>query len=115
VIDDSDKKRCKVTTRIFKAHKLHDKTSGGYINGQTIVLLLLVTPTITMPVAFAFYMPDPALTAWNIADKQSKKRGIPPKHRPPKHPSIQITRPNKRLHWRCWKSSSAIIPRSRSR
>jgi len=86
VIDDSDKKRCKVTTRIFKAHKLHDKTSGGYINGQTIVLLLLVTPTITMPVAFAFYMPDPALTAWNIADKQSKKRGIPPKHRPPKPP-----------------------------
>ena len=29
VVDDSDKKRCKVTTRSFKAHTLHDKTSGG--------------------------------------------------------------------------------------
>ena len=40
VVDDSDKKRCKVTKRIFKAYKLYDKTSGGYLNGQTIVLLL---------------------------------------------------------------------------
>jgi hypothetical protein len=55
VIDDSDKKRCKVTTRIFKAHKLKAKVSGGYINGQSIVLLLLVTPVITVPVGFAFY------------------------------------------------------------
>ena len=30
VLDDSDKKRSKVTTRIFNAHKLKDKTSGGY-------------------------------------------------------------------------------------
>ncbi len=41
-VDDSDKKRCKVTKRIFKAHTLKDKTSGGYINGQSLVLLLLV-------------------------------------------------------------------------
>jgi hypothetical protein len=38
VVDDSDKKRCKVTKRIFKAHKLKDKTSGGYIHGQNLVL-----------------------------------------------------------------------------
>ena len=37
VVDDSDKKRCKVTKRIFKAYKLYDKTSGGYLHGQTIV------------------------------------------------------------------------------
>ena len=86
VVDDSDKKRCKVTTRIFKAHKLHDKTSGGYINGPNLVLLLLVTSVVTIPVGFAFYMPDPALTAWNKEDKQDKKRGVPPKHRPPKPP-----------------------------
>ena len=78
VVDDSDKKRCKVTTRIFKAHKLHDKTSGGYINGQNLVPLLLVTSVVTIPVGFAFYMPDPALTAWNKGDKQDKKRGVPP-------------------------------------
>ena len=84
VVDDSDKKRCKVTKRIFKAYKLYDKTSGGYLNGQTIVLLLLVTPRITLPAAFAFYMPDPALTAWNKADKQRKQQGVSPKQRPPK-------------------------------
>jgi hypothetical protein len=84
VVDDSDKKRCKVTKRIFKAHKLKDKTSGGYINGQTLVLLLLVTPKVTMPVGFAFYLPDPTLTAWKKADEQLKKQGVPPKNRPAK-------------------------------
>jgi hypothetical protein len=29
VVDDADKQRGKVTTRIFKAHQLKDKTSGG--------------------------------------------------------------------------------------
>ena len=84
VVDDSDKKRCKVTTRIFKAHKLKDKTSGGYINGQTLVLLLLVTPKVTLPVGFAFYLPDPTLTAWKKADEKLKKQGVPPKNRPAK-------------------------------
>lgn len=83
-VDDSDKKRCKVTKRIFKAHKLKDKTSGGYINGQSIILLLLVTPIVTMPVGFAFYLPDPSLTAWKKEDERLKKQGVPPKNRPPK-------------------------------
>jgi DDE superfamily endonuclease len=84
VVDDSDKQRCKVTTRILKAHTLKDKTSGGDMNGQSLVLLLLVTPTMTLPVGFALYMPDPALTAWNKADNTLKQQGIPPKKRPPK-------------------------------
>src|SRR5215510_452525 len=83
VVDDSDKKRCKVTKRIFKAHKLHDKTSGGYINGQSLVLLLLETTVVTLPVGFAFYMPDPALTAWKKEDAKLKKQGVPPNSRPP--------------------------------
>jgi hypothetical protein len=84
VVDDSDKKRCKVTKRIFKAHKLKDKTSGGYINGQNLVLLLLVTPQVTLPVGFAFYLPDPALMAWKKEDEQLKRQGLPPKNRPRK-------------------------------
>ena len=39
VADDSDHKRSKSTKRIFKTHKLKDKSSGGYVNGQTIMLL----------------------------------------------------------------------------
>ena len=94
VVDDADKKRCKVTTRLFKAYKLYDKTSGGYLNGQTMVLWLLVTPRITLPAAFAFYMPDPALTAWNKADKQRKQQGVSPPQRPPK-PSKNAADPTK--------------------
>jgi hypothetical protein len=84
VVDDSDKKRCNVTTRIFKAHKLKDKTSGGYINGQHIVLLLLVTPIVTIPVGVSCYLSDPALTTWRQQDQQLKKQGVSSKNRPPK-------------------------------
>lgn len=84
VVDDSDNKRCNVTTRIFKAHKLKDKTSGGSINGQTLVVLLLVTPKIPRPVGFAFYLPAPTPTAGKKADEKLKKQGVPPKHRPAK-------------------------------
>jgi hypothetical protein len=83
VIDDSDKKRSKVTTRLFKAHQLKDKASGGYLTGQSLVLWLLVPATGTLPGGFALYMPDPVLTAWRTADKQRKQQGVPAQSRPP--------------------------------
>ena len=82
VTDDSDHKRSKRTKRIFKTHKLKDKSSGGYVNGQTIMLLLLVTPKVTLPVGFEFYQPDPALRAWRQKDTRLKKQGIAKKDRP---------------------------------
>jgi len=84
VLDDSDKLRCKTTTRIYKAHKLKDKTSGGTVNGQSVVLLLVVTPLVTIPAGMEFYGPDPAMTAWHKLTKALKKQGVPPKERPPK-------------------------------
>ena len=54
-LDESDRTRSKRTKRIHKAHKQKHKASGGYVNGQTIVLLLLVTQSVTFPVGFAFY------------------------------------------------------------
>ena len=72
-IDDTDNKRSKSTKAIAWVHKIKDKASGGYIMGQSLVFLVLVTPTITIPVGFAFYMPDPELTAWNKKNKQLKK------------------------------------------
>ncbi len=86
VVDDSDKKRAKSTKRIYKAHKIKDKASGGYMNGQSIILLLLVTPIVTVPVGFEFYMPDPELTAWNKLDKRLKEEGVPKGGRPSKPP-----------------------------
>ena len=88
-IDDTDKQRSKLTRKIAYVHKLKDKKSGGFIKGQSIVFLVLVTPKITFPVGFAFYMPDPALTAWYREDKKLKKQGVPSAQRPPKPPKNQ--------------------------
>jgi hypothetical protein len=84
VFDDSDNPRSKSTTRIYKTYKLHHKPSGGTVNGQSVVVLVLVTPRITLPVGFEFYMPDPAVTAWKKQDQALRKRGVPAKDRPKK-------------------------------
>ena len=84
VLDESDRARSKRTKRIHGVHKQKHKASGGYVNGQTVVLLLLVTQSVTLPVGFAFYMPDPVLTAWVKEDKRLKKEAVAKKDRPAK-------------------------------
>jgi hypothetical protein len=84
VIDDTDKKRSKSAKNIAHLYKLREKESGGCILGQSVVFLVFVTPTITLPVEFAFYQPDPALTAWYKQERTLKQQGIPRKQRPPK-------------------------------
>jgi len=54
VIDDTDNKRSKLAKTLAHLYKLRDKESGGYLWGQSLVFLLLVTPTITIPVGFTF-------------------------------------------------------------
>jgi hypothetical protein len=73
VADDSDHRRAKLTKRIFGAHKIFDKKTGGYFNGQTVVLLVLVSGRVTIPVGFRFYRPDPVVVAWRKEDKRLKK------------------------------------------
>ena len=82
VLDELDRARCKITKRIHKAYKQKDKKTGGYVNGQTVVLSLLVTESVTFPVGFKFYMPDPVLTAWKKADEKLRKQGVVKKKRP---------------------------------
>lgn len=84
VLDDSEKRRAKKTKRIHRAHKLKDKKTGGYINGQSLLILVLVTPVLTMPVGFGFHQTDPALSAWYKSEKKLKKQGVAKKDRPPK-------------------------------
>jgi hypothetical protein len=52
VADDTDHRRAKRTKHVWKAHKVFDKKTGGYFNGQGLVFLLLVTPKITVRWAF---------------------------------------------------------------
>ena len=86
VADDSDKRRAKVTSALAHVHKLKDKTSGGFIMGQCLGFLLLVTPILTLPVGVAFYCPDPARTAWAQRDRVLKRQGVPKRLRPPQPP-----------------------------
>ncbi len=73
--DEEDHGRSKKTKRIFKAHKIKDKSSGGYINGQTIVLLLLITPKVSLPVGFEFYQADRQATSLEKRRQTSSKAG----------------------------------------
>lgn len=81
-IDDSDKKRSKITSRIPNAHKIKDKTTGGYMNGQEMLFMVLITDCVTIPIDFCFYTPDPELSKWRKVNKQLKKQGVPAKDRP---------------------------------
>ena len=77
------------------SHQQKDKKTGGYVMGQSIVLLLLVTPKITLPVGFSFYQPDPTIKAWVKENKRLKSTGVLKKESPkapqraPKYPTKQ--------------------------
>jgi hypothetical protein len=92
--DDSDRQRAKVTKRIFGAHPVFDKKTGGYFNGQTVVLLFLITPTVSLPVGFRFYRPDPAVKAWKKNEEELKQQGVKKSERPPK-PEPKAAYPSK--------------------
>jgi len=83
VIDDTDNKRSKAAHTLAHLYKLRDKASGGYVWGQSLVFLVLVTPKISIPVGFAFYQPAPELSAWYKKDKALKQQGVPKKQRQP--------------------------------
>ena len=83
VLDEVDRARSKSTKRIHKIYKQKHKASGGYVNGQTVIVLLLVTSSITIPVGFVFYQPDPVLSAWNKEEAALKKKGVPKSQRAP--------------------------------
>ena len=82
--DDTENKRAKRTVRIDKVHKVFDKKTGGYLNGQEVVILYLITPKISLPVGFEFYQPGPALVKWRKEEDALKKQGINKSERPAK-------------------------------
>jgi len=83
VIDDTDNQRSKSAKTLAHLYKLRDKESGGYLWGQSLVFLVLITPKISIPVGFVFYQPAPELSAWYKKEKALKKQSVPPQQRPP--------------------------------
>ena len=74
VIDDTDNPRSKSAKALAYLYKRRDKDSGGYLWGQSLVFLVLVTPKISIPVGVVFYQPAPELSAWYKTDKALKKQ-----------------------------------------
>jgi hypothetical protein len=87
VIDDTDNKRSKSAHTLAHLYTLRDQDSGGYVWGQSLVFLVLITPKISLPVAMAFYQPAPELSAWYQQEKTLKKQGVPKKQRPSQPPA----------------------------
>jgi hypothetical protein len=84
VVDDTDNQRSKSAKTLAHLYKLRDKESGGYLWGQSLVFLVLVTAKISIPVGFVFYQPAPEFSAWYKKDKALKKLGVSKPQRPPK-------------------------------
>jgi len=85
-IDDTDKKRSKVTKKIPFVHKLMEKATGGFYFGQSIIFLILITPIATIPISFSFYLPDPEMSQWKKLDDKLRKEGVSKKDRPEEPP-----------------------------
>ena len=82
VLDDSNISRSKYTKKLYGLQKLKDKATGGYMRGQSLMLLLLVTDKVTIPVGFEFYQPDPGWLEWKKEDHRLRKLSIPKSQRP---------------------------------
>ena len=82
VLDGTDNKRSKNTSRIAKVHTIKDKSSGGFIQGQELAIIILITNKITIPVGFEFYEPDPEYSNWRKNDKLLRKQKKPKADRP---------------------------------
>jgi hypothetical protein len=64
VIDDTDNPRSKSAKALAYLYTRRDKDSGGYLWGQSLVFLFLVTPKLSMPVGVVFSQPAPEISAW---------------------------------------------------
>lgn len=83
-IDNTDNKRFKNTKRLCKLHKVKDKSSGGYLLGQSLVVLVLVTKKVTFPIGFRLLCSRSRQKKWKENDDELKSKGVAKKQKPPK-------------------------------
>lgn len=64
------------------------------MNGQSIVMLLLITPKLSIPVGFRFYQADPNMRPWKKEESRLKNQGIKAVNRSPR-PAPEAAYPSK--------------------
>ena len=79
VIDDTDHPRSTSAQARAHLYNLREKESGGYRWGQSLVLLVWVTPTISIPVGLVFYQPTPCAECVVEEGKGPQEARCPPK------------------------------------
>jgi len=94
VMDDTDRHRTKAVKAIAFVFKTICKMTKGYVLAQNVVFVCLVTDRFTIPVAWAFYSPDPVLKKWESEIKKLKKLSVP-KSKYPKKPQRSIDYPTR--------------------
>ncbi len=91
IIDDFDRHRSKNTSMIHGVHKVKNKKGGGFVSSQNVVQAVLVAGSLTLPVGFGVYQPDPDVKAWRKNDIALRKKKVPKSQRPrepPKNPAF---------------------------
>lgn len=73
-IDDTDLGKSKIVKFLYGVFRTLHKPTNGFQNAQNIVLLTITAFSVTFPVAFKFYRPDPKLTQWHKDKKASLKQ-----------------------------------------
>ena len=74
VVDDTDRPRSKVVKMLSYVFKTICNKTAGFHLAQNIVFVCAVTKYFTFPIAWKFYMPDPAVSAWNARKKKIRAR-----------------------------------------
>ena len=117
VVDDTDNPRSKSAKALAYLYKLRDKESGGYLWGQSLVFLVLVTPKISMPVGVVFYQPAPS-SAHGIKRTRFSRSRVSPQNndRANRHPTRSIPPKNNSLcaYWRPSRPNSPMSGFTRS-
>ena len=87
VSDETEKPRAPSAKNSASRHPRRETDSAGGLLGQRRVVLLGVTPQITMPVGVACSRPAPALTAWDTHARLRQQQGLPRPPGPPNPPA----------------------------
>jgi hypothetical protein len=96
VMADTANKRAQAAQALAHLDQRRDKERGGSLWGQSLVFLVLVTPTISLPMGLAFSQPAPECSAWDKKAKALQKQGVATPQRPPTppaHPAYPTTPP----------------------
>lgn len=82
VVDDTDHPRSQSAQALASLSQLREQARGGSLWGPSLVCLVLVPPTISLPVGVVFSPPAPELSVWDTTAKRLKQQGGPPPQRP---------------------------------